>query len=866
MHGVNGLTLAEGFGEFTSLFRGVVVDLDDPSDAVRLKALEEVRSVIPVREVPRPTYKVHWSSATAQDGPSTTHILRRRDIHSNNFTGVTEVLSDPMSLRGFGIRVCVVDTGVDYRHPALGGCFGVDCKVAFGYDFVGDAYNPGSRNVSALFPRPDNDPMDCSGHGTHVAGIVGALDVEKKGAEGVAPDVTIGAYKIFGCDGNTDTATILSAIERAMSDGCDVMNLSLGGGAAWYDTEDSELVDLLAERGIVIVASAGNDQDMGLFRINSPAVAKNAIAVGSVENTYYFARTLTVVNETRRIPFVFPVGLDLPLALTGVASIKGSQWVEANATVLPEDDGCRAFAEGYFGGSVALIRRGTCLFTTKIRNAHAANASAIIIYNRLPTSLGEIPNPIPGFPTLTISGEDGEYLVELLRRWGNGRVGVRVSDGLGVFGVQGGGRIAEFSSWGLNNDWSVKPDIVAPGGHILSTWPLKLGGYAVLSGTSMSSPFISGLTALFLSQSPYFGPGSITPATLKQLLQTTSTPTPLLNQSTTTNPPLLSPVALQGSGLVDIRKALNTTTFVSPASLAANASQWDREGRPETRRFLVEIRNADEGRAKRFRFGFREAAVVAIDDPSDPRIFSTGANTNVTFSPPVLAVTPNATGVLEVFVTGPLRRSVEAIGGGGFSSWMFSGYIVIQEECDGSDGPTELFHVSLAGVVGDFDRFQALDLTLHPPFLSRTGSGQSLPSTNPNPPLLALTLSNTLDNLAINLHLLLPSPKTIVAIFLDSLAESAAREQARRGWENPGEGFGEAVAVSPLVRLPVNDADDAANALYSSVIWDGSRDFSGGGVGVASGRYRVVVVCGSVYGGDGGVVVWSGGVFEVVRG
>lgn len=109
------------------------------------------------------------------------------------WTGVRDT-HEKLNVWGEGVKVGIIDTGTDYHHPALGGCFGKEgCKVRYGYDVVGDYYN------STVAPQPDNDPMDCAGHGTHVAGIIAAYDPDSP-LRGVAPNVTIGSYRVFGCE------------------------------------------------------------------------------------------------------------------------------------------------------------------------------------------------------------------------------------------------------------------------------------------------------------------------------------------------------------------------------------------------------------------------------------------------------------------------------------------------------------------------------------------------------------------------------------------------------------------------------------------------------------------------------------------
>lgn len=171
------------------------------------------------------------------------------------------------AVTGRGVRVAIIDTGIDYTHPDLGGGFGPGYKVAGGYDFVNN----------------DFDPRDDNGHGTHVAGIVAANGRLK----GVAPDARLVAYKVLGADGGGKSSDIIAAIERAANpdgnpatdDAVDVINLSLGGpGDA--DGPDSQAVDAAVALGVVVVAAAGNSGP-AYQTVGAPGVARQALTVGA---------------------------------------------------------------------------------------------------------------------------------------------------------------------------------------------------------------------------------------------------------------------------------------------------------------------------------------------------------------------------------------------------------------------------------------------------------------------------------------------------------------------------------------------------------------------------------------------------------
>lgn len=124
--------------------------------------------------------------------------------------------------KGKGVKIGIVDSGIDYTRTPLGGCFGNGCKIAGGYDFVGDNYT-GDNN-----PVPDSDPFDgCYGHGTEMAGIIGANDNEF-GVTGVAPEASLYSYRVFSCSGATTEDLVIKGALQAYQDNMDIVNLSLG--------------------------------------------------------------------------------------------------------------------------------------------------------------------------------------------------------------------------------------------------------------------------------------------------------------------------------------------------------------------------------------------------------------------------------------------------------------------------------------------------------------------------------------------------------------------------------------------------------------------------------------------------------------
>ncbi|HEY3410837.1 MAG TPA: S8 family serine peptidase, partial [Propionicimonas sp.] len=478
-------------------------------------------------------------------------------------SALDQIAAQGLSQDGTGIKVGVLDTGIDYDNADLGGT-GTDAtpgegaftwtptaRVAYGYDFVGDAYNSDDPNNNV--PNADADPDDCEGHGTHVAGIIGAEGTgDGDSARGVAPAVTLGAYRIFGCEGSTDTAVILSALNLAKTQGMNVVNLSLGSDFdSWPSYPDAVAVANLAKAGVVVAVAAGNSGDTGLFSAGTPAVGAGVISVASYEGATIKTKAIAVNGAKYAYT-----------AVEGTAVAPADNTSHLNLIVASPLDGCSAIS-AVAPGTALLIKRGTCDFRVKVQNAIAAGAEAAVIYNNVPGldsfTANSGSDPVLPIPAISIGGAQGDALAASLA--------TPIDPTMTWMSVQSdltnpdGGQISTFSSAGLAADLSLVPTISAPGAKIYSTLPLEQGGHGNLSGTSMATPYIAGTAALLLQAKPALLGH---PADVSQLLYNTASPVLKNTELGTTRP---EAVFRQGSGLVNVANAIGATVTASPSTI-----------------------------------------------------------------------------------------------------------------------------------------------------------------------------------------------------------------------------------------------------------------------------------------------------------
>ena len=655
--------------EFSSLFNGFSMAIS-PRDLGKVRALGGVAAIHPVSQVPRP-----------QGDPSTTDLFTA--LH---MTGA-DVAQTTLGLTGRGVKVGIIDTGIDYDNADLGGD-GVprsnshmfpNRRVVMGWDFVGDAYNadPASAayNITTV---PDAYPDDCAGHGTHVAGIVGANGF----VTGVAPQVKLAAYRIFGCAGSTNDDVIIAAMERALRDGMDVVNMSLGSPFTWPQSPSAVAASRLARRGVVVVASVGNSGANGLYSVGAPGVGDDVIGVGSIDNVGLYLDYLTVSPGNASVPWLPATGSPAPAV--------GTFPLTRTGTTAATADACAALPAGSLAGQVALVRRGGCTFYVKSSNAQAAGAVGVVLYNNAAGDLNATVagTPAIAIPVVAVTAANGALLDA---RAAAGGASLTWTGKQASFANPTGNLVSSFSSIGLTPDLAIKPDIAAPGGSIYSTFPLELGGHASLSGTSMASPHVAGAVALLLQARPHTSPSEV-----RDILQGAAVPVPWALDP---GLGLLDTVSRQGAGLLRIDDAISSPVTVSPGKLALGESQ----GGPT--RQLIRVRN-DGRRPVTYDLSYVNAISVAGTFVQSWY----GSDASVAFDRSSVTVGGHDDAVVKLTVT-PATGPDKA---------QYGGWIVLTPRGGGS-----VKRVPFSGFVGDYQSIRVLAPTANAfPWLAGVYQGQ----------------------------------------------------------------------------------------------------------------------------------------------
>ncbi|RFU27661.1 hypothetical protein B7463_g8655, partial [Scytalidium lignicola] len=536
--------------EFTNpkLFYGlsITVKQNISADEIeqQLKDIPDVVSIWPVYLVKAPSLPGFTKNASlSANSHKTASFISSNITDLPHITGNLDIASalemadvdklHALGIKGKGVKVGIIDTGVDYRHPSLGGGFGPGYKVEGGYAYVQDYYDGYEDPIES--PDPLSTCFD-GGHGTHVSGIIGMEDPDGVGfgLVGVAPEASIYMYRVFSCYGVSSTDILMSAMQRAASDGVDVVSMSWGE-QYFFQLSDpfAQMTSGLASLGIAPVVAAGNDGSAGVYYTSSPAIGADAISVGSIANAKFpliykgvdsrgrdFSYAAVWPIETIEPLDVFLLTAESPLGCDIEGLQDAASRIDINTTVLLlSGTPCKTEDWVYYGFKYVAL-------------------------------LNDVDNPDQFSSEYWIFPRSDEDTEEFIN--------IDASDSMRQ--TITGGLMSNYSTFGPTIDTlALKPQLSAPGGNILSTWPLGyLGGYTIISGTSMATPFVAASYALVKSQFPTLGVKQIL-----ALLQTTATPV-----NTLTDTSILSTVVHQGAGLVNPYQAITFESAITPGELA----------------------------------------------------------------------------------------------------------------------------------------------------------------------------------------------------------------------------------------------------------------------------------------------------------
>lgn len=516
-----------------------------------------------------------------------------------NVPSAWNVLPGGMPNAGAGVRIAIIDSGIDDTHPAFQGS---SLQPPAGFPKGDTAYTNGkiivARTYESMFVLPDDrTPRDRSGHGTALAMIAAGQTSNAPLATitGVAPKAWLGNYKVFGTPGVNDSTTYAAAIqamEDAVADGMDIAVLAFGSPAlaqpldvdtacatsgvpSTYQNDcdiPAQVVENATAMGMTVVVSAGNDsqtsfQPPALNSINSPGTAPSAITVGASTNGHVMFSSVEVTGSNvpsnlRALDAVLGDGVKLAAPLT--APLKDVSAADSSGLA------CSPLPAGSFAKAVVLIERGDCDFSTKINHAQQAGAAAVLLYQD-----ADHPNDAPfnalgarntGIPAMMLYHADGAALHTYLASNAGAQVtmdpALHMEDAFSNI-------LTDTTSRGPSIDYSIKPELVAVGQDIYTaTESLDPGGdlydpsgYTTVSGTSFAAAMVAGAAAMVKQANPDF-----TPAQIKSALVNTASVNPNDIVDDSNSGEVL--IAAVGAGKMNAAAAIAPGATAEPATLS----------------------------------------------------------------------------------------------------------------------------------------------------------------------------------------------------------------------------------------------------------------------------------------------------------
>jgi subtilisin family serine protease len=558
-----------------------------------------------------------------------------------------------LGVNGTGVRVAVLDTGIDYTHKFFGGpgtaaayqaAYGTSTtdvrntttdglfptsKVIGGYDFVGENWPNGPL-------APDPDPIDCGpnaipapcagGHGTHVADIIAGNDGASH--KGVAPGASLYAVKVCSSvSSSCSGVALLQAMEFALdpngdgdiSDAVDVINMSLGSAYGQIEDDLTAAASVASRLGVVVVVAAGNDGDRP-YIVSSPSIAPEAISVAQTQVPSAVQDFLTVVSPQSIAGNYLAVYQPWSAPFTSL--IQGP--VQYGNGAGGDLNGCAAFTAGSLTGKIVLVNRGTCLFSDKIRNIANGGGLAGVIGLIAPGDPFE--GAFGGGPSITIPGfMISQAASSVIKANIAGGVTAKLDPNAELPLVMSMvGTSARGPSYSFN---SIKPEIGAPGASVSAEAGTGTGQTS-FGGTSGATPMISGSAALLIQSHP-----SLSPLEIKALLMNTAETNIQINPAT--QPGVLAPITRIGSGEVRVNRAFVSTTAAWDADDLTPSLSFGYNALGDSKTFQKTVAIHNYGNARRvysiatsFRYASDAAsAAVTLDVPSSITVPAHGQST-----------------------------------------------------------------------------------------------------------------------------------------------------------------------------------------------------------------------------------------------
>jgi minor extracellular serine protease Vpr len=514
-------------------------------------------------------------------------------------------LSGGRANAGAGVKIAILDTGVDQEHPAFkgfstampagypkcrtdnGDCNFTNNKVVAARSYV-DLLNFFYGTNPADTRPDDNSPRDRIGHGTASAMVAAGIEHDSPVGRlsGVAPGALIGNYKVFGSKGVNDTTylnAVTKALEEAIADGMDIATLNLGSPAGYGAGDNfcgtnknqpceamAAAVENAVRLGLVVTTVAGNSGTLGantpsLNTIETPGIAPSAITVGAVTNSHIWYQTLAVQGngvpaELLNINARLSDGPQLTAALQAPVTEVGSVGRDRLA--------CDPLPDGSLNGRWALIDRGTCPTARKINNASRAGALGVILVGFSGDGVFLLSGMTQtSIPSVLIGFNAGASLRAFLS--GNADRELRFNPAYREVAAPAD-EIAYFSSQGpAIGDFGVKPELVAVGSDMyMATQKFdpagemySATGFTVAEGTSFASPMAAGAAALVKQRSSVYTPGVV-----KSLVVNTATGP--LTDFDNNGRSVTAAVTAAGAGKLNAQRALQATVAVEPSAVA----------------------------------------------------------------------------------------------------------------------------------------------------------------------------------------------------------------------------------------------------------------------------------------------------------